>query len=109
MNGCVNTDEASVTFYDCTGIEEHSDSKLIDVYPNPGTGDFSVKSMSLPTGSYDLAVFDAKGNKVYAENGIVVENEFNRNLNLKHLSNGIYILQIINNQNSYSKQIIIKK
>lgn len=109
MNGCVNTDEASVTFYDCTGIEEHSDSKLIDVYPNPGTGDLSVKSMSLPTGSYDLAVFDAKGNKVYAENGIVVENEFNRNLNLKHLSNGIYILQIKNNQNSYSKQIIIKK
>jgi len=108
-NGCITTDDASITFYDCTGLDEFPDSKLIELYPNPNTGQFAIRSQSIPAGRYDLSIFEVHGKQVYSESGINVENEFLHPLNLSHLTNGMYILYLKNNQNGFSRRFIINK
>jgi PKD repeat protein len=108
-NGCVASDSAVVNFYDCTGIEEMADSKLIELFPNPSTGNFALRSLSLAPGSYDILVFDAPGRIVYSENGIRVTDDFIHQMNLAYLDNGIYFLLLKSKQNGYSKRFIINK
>ena len=108
-NGCITTDNALVTFYDCTGINELSDSKLLELYPNPSTGQFSIRSQSITSGSYDLTIFDALGKLVHSEMGLSVAKEFQHSLNITNLSNGIYVLHLKNKANGYSKRFIINK
>jgi len=108
-NGCITTDSALITFYDCTGIEELPESKLIDLYPNPNTGQFAVKSQSIPEGVYDLTVIDATGKQVHLETGLTIDNNFMHLLDLTHLKNGIYLLQLKNKQNSFNKLFIINR
>lgn len=108
-NGCVTTDNFFITFFDCTGIEEMPDSKLIELYPNPSTGQFAIRSQSIPTGKYDLNVFNSLGKLMYSEAGLEIENEFLHPLNLTHLTNGIYILQLKNKQTGFSKRFVINK
>jgi PKD repeat protein len=108
-NGCITTDDASINFYDCTGIEEMADSKIIELYPNPSTGQFAIRSQSLPAGKYDLTISDARGKLVYSEAELNIENEFLHPINVSHLTNGIYILQLKNKLTGYSKRFIINK
>lgn len=42
--GCKSTNEISVTFHDCAGIDEHSLTDFILVYPNPADDLFFVKA-----------------------------------------------------------------
>ncbi len=108
-NGCVNTDNVSVSFFDCTGLDEFTDSNLIELYPNPSTGQFAIRSTSLPAGKYDLLVYDVRGKKVYSESRVNVENELMHSLDLSDLKNGMYVLQIKNKQSAFSKRFVINK
>jgi hypothetical protein len=108
-NGCVTIADASVSFYDCTGIEELPDSDLIELYPNPSTGQFAIRSQSIPSGKYDLIVFDVRGKKVHSENRVNVDTQLLHSLDLSDLKNGMYVLQIKNKQTAYSKRFVINK
>ncbi len=109
VNGCVSTDSAVISFYDCTGLEELPDSKLIELFPNPSSGEFTMRSQTIPAGKYDLTVFDALGNLVYSEPGLTIENEFIHSLHLSSLSNGIFVIHLNNKQSGISKRFIINK
>ncbi len=109
VNGCISTDQASVSFFDCTGIEEYADSKLIELYPNPSTGQFSIRSQAIPAGKYDLNVYDLNGRLLYTESGLNIEKEFLHSLNLLQFTNGIYILKLKNKQTGFSKRFVINK
>jgi PKD repeat protein len=108
-NGCSAIDSALITFYDCTGINELPGSNLIELYPNPSTGQFAIRSQSIPSGKYDLSVFDSRGKMVYSELSLNIENEFLHSLNLSALPNGIYVLNLKNKTTGYSKRFIINK
>lgn len=107
-NGCIATDQASISFFDCTGIEEQMDSKILELYPNPSTGQFAIRSSSIPAGKYELSVFEVHGKIVYSET-VNIEDEFLHPLDLSKLSNGIYVLHLKNKQNGYYKRFIINK
>lgn len=109
VNGCISTDSAVVSFFDCTGLEELPDSKLIELYPNPNTGQFAVRSQSIPAGKYGLTVFDVYGKLVYSESGLNVTAEFLHPLNLAFLTNGIYMLYLKNERTGYDKRFVISK
>jgi hypothetical protein len=109
-NGCITVDDAKVTFFNCTGIDEMADSKIIELYPNPNTGQFAIRSQSLPSGNYELNVYDVRGKLVYSEAELNVQTGLNHPLNLNKLGNGVYVLQVRNSNNtSYNKRFIINR
>ena len=83
-------------------IEKHEVSKLSDVhiFPNPSEGIFTIT-----TGldeSYNIVVYNVSGNKVYE-----IDNFNDGQLNLNHLSQGVYYIKINTGNNSLAKKIVV--
>lgn len=93
--------------YAHVGIEEKQESKIAEfnIYPNPSNGVFNIdfKGETLPTHA-QIHVFDFTGRMVYKGN-------YSNKVDLKELSSGIYILQIIDNTKGINLQrkIIISR
>ena len=72
----------------------------ISIYPNPGTDVLHLKE--IPAGS-DVLVYDMKGIKV------IQQSCDNGNISVSKLSQGLYIIRILNNGNEILNQLFIKK
>jgi hypothetical protein len=107
--GCASTKSLNVSFFDCTGIEEPASSSALELYPNPSTGQISVRSSTLPAGTYSLKVYSALNKLVYHLENIQVTGTFDKSLNLKQLTNGMYLLRMENPTSNWSKQFIISR
>ena len=64
-NQCVKRDTISVTFVNCTGIEEHENNLSLNVYPNPGKGDFNILLNALEDDVVDVMVISQAGVILY--------------------------------------------
>lgn len=109
IHGCSGTDTVSVNFYDCTGIEEPGKSSGFEIYPNPGNGLITIHSKTVPAGEYSLKVYNAINALVYSESTISVKGEFSKNIDLRNLASGVYLMRFENSANSWSKQMIIRR
>jgi hypothetical protein len=109
VNSCISTKSLKVTFFDCTGIEEPNGSFAIELYPNPNTGQFSIRSNSIPSGNYRLRIYNALSSVVYTEDNVRVDTGFQKPLDLKNLPNGMYLLRLENTSNGWSKQFILNR
>ncbi len=83
-----------------TGITEYSTDNDVKVYPNPTDGHFNI---SLSAGEATVIVNNVLGDKVYQT---VVHNAQSE-IDLSAQPNGIYFLQIITEQGTTNKKIII--
>ena len=81
--------------------------KTFVIYPNPSNGEFYV---DFPK-KYDqitVKVYDMTGRQVAQSKSTQVSIKSHK-INLTHLKNGIYIIKIQVDQDTFSKKIIIKK
>jgi hypothetical protein len=87
----------------CTGVEENNGAG-ISVYPNPGTGLFTLSLSNLSDVS--IQVFSVDGKLVYSEqvNGAVASKE----LDLTSLTTGFYHVRVSNETMSFTKKLIKK-
>lgn len=81
----------------------------ISIYPNPSQGVFSVDLFQKEAADVSLALIDLRGNILYSEKTRGVKGQYNRELDLSSLSDGVYVLQVDTPTERYSKKIIIKK
>jgi hypothetical protein len=78
----------------------------VNIYPNPSTG---IITVNLPTGKHGSSIFiiDVMGKTVYSEN-IKNLNFQKHNLNLEHLGQGIYSINVISDEQLSTQKIIIQ-
>ncbi len=101
-NGCSDFAVLPFTVNCFVGINEIEFDGQMNVYPNPTKGAFSITSKSDMNGTIEL--FDMNGQRIHSE---TVKNEIKKDLTLKNLAPGAYLLKITSDNVVYSGKVNI--
>ena len=83
-------------------------SSALQIYPNPSAGKISLEAGSIEPGLYILSISDITGKEVYRQASEVwFSGRVNSNLELD-LENGIHILTLEGENNTYQAKLIIR-
>ena len=72
------------------------------VFPNPSTGIFTIKSES-NTENTVISIYDLNGRELFSVKSEKLNNQI---LELSSLQNGVYILNILDGNNKFSKKLV---
>lgn len=100
-NNCSNMASDVMTVDACTGIQTLN-AELVSIYPNPSNGLVVVKT---PVLNAQVSVFDINGKKVLTQ----TTTSFETSLDLSHLANGVYQLNIVSENSSINHKVMINK
>lgn len=103
--GCAGTAGVTVFVYPCVGIEE-TDKLDVVVSPNPSNGSVRVSTGILNT-RIKVRVFDEAMRVVYFDENVDSDEAGSVNLILTHLEEGIYFLEIFNEEEQFVVKVII--
>lgn len=78
----------------------------LNLYPNPNNGTFSIEPHTPFAGKVELTVFNALGKLVWQS---VKHNVIRETINLEGLSEGLYFMRMLSDNNLATKRFIIKK
>ena len=79
----------------------------LDVYPNPTRDIFNVSFVSEEVQTLSIRVLNIVGEVIYEESLEEFVGEYTKKISLSDYSNGIYILEIIDNNQSSTRKIIL--
>lgn len=92
-NGCP-TSTYTLEFTLQTGVEEHSIFDVLDVYPNPGKGQFTIRGI-LPTNEdVSIELTNMLGQALQPAVIINSTNNFNQSMDISQYANGVYFIRI---------------
>jgi hypothetical protein len=81
--------------------EEATDMPTMDVYPNPGHGDFTIQYLGNLAAISNVQLFNAQGQCVYATT------QFNGAINLVNNKPGVYLLKITLNDGTHLNRSLV--
>ena len=108
-NGCRGADTIMVEFQDCTGIGELAGVSNINLYPNPGQGDFSLRIETKKAMDLNIKVYNNRGVEVFEQEGLRVVNSELIHMDLTSQPSGIYMVTVYNNEGKWIEKLIIRK
>ena len=92
-NGCP-TSTSVLEFTIQVGIDEYSIFDALDVYPNPGKGEFTVRGVLPTTEDVTIEVTNMLGQALQPTIRISNTNDFNQPVNIGGFANGVYFIRI---------------
>jgi PKD repeat protein len=107
-NGCFKTDSIKISFVPCTGLEEINNNVSVVVFPNPAQDQINIKFTSVGPETLKVSVVNILGEIVRDETSVNINGSKDLQINLRDLSDGVYLLKFDNNTTSASHQIVIK-
>ncbi len=93
------------TYFHNASIDELSNIS-VNVFPNPNDGAFNVTMDEVFTTEVTVTVSDLSGRIVYQE---VVSNQTELSIQLTDVTNGVYILELSNEEASASSRIVVRR
>ena len=106
-DGCTDSANIAIAFKDCTGIEELASSIGISIYPNPNQGNFTIELHSKQPTSVNMRILNLFSQQVFALDNLKVNQQALQNIYLDQLPNGIYILVIETNGQTFTQKFVI--
>ncbi len=91
-----------------TGIEDDENKNVINIYPNPSSGEVYINFNLPEKGEVLIDIFNAQGQSVKSTRKNYSAGMVNEKINSENLAAGIYNVQIQLNDNKYSRKIIIR-
>jgi hypothetical protein len=109
QNTCGDGTDTSktVTVATCGGIPEKGINRNISVYPNPTEGVLYI-AIKIQMQQLDLILSDINGHEVYRESGQNLQAGYVMKIDLSKFAKGIYILKLMNNDQSYTEKIVVR-
>jgi hypothetical protein len=103
-NGCMNMDTLSIIVENCTtGMEQLSiNNEQLTVYPNPAITSLTL-TLSKGEGTISIEIYNMTGECVYRQ----ISTSPNCQIDVSSVSEGIYNLQIVNQQIVNNKRLVI--
>jgi uncharacterized repeat protein (TIGR02059 family) len=90
-----------------TKVNYDSSSNIINLYPNPSNGTFSIDFLvPLENEKNEIVISDMNGNEIQREP--VTQEETTKEISMINPKTGIYILTLISNQILVTKKIIVR-
>ncbi len=87
-NGCTTAAFTVVEVKDILGI-------TLQLYPNPNDGQFTVTGITQTDAPLDITIFNHQGKTMYQGQAIPERSKFKKEIDLRGVASGVYILQII--------------
>jgi hypothetical protein len=87
------------------GIDEITDSAIINVYPNPSSSEWNVEIKDY-SGEYRAKIISPSGDIILESSGILDHEKNNFTLKNDSLTTGMYILIVETNNNSLVKKVL---
>ncbi|MES2134520.1 MAG: T9SS type A sorting domain-containing protein [Bacteroidota bacterium] len=86
-------------------------SKVFNVYPNPGSGEFTIKYDLLKRSDVKITIFNMNGSLIKSVVNIAgqYEGQYHVPVNLNELPNGIYIVSFINGGTQSTERLVIAR
>jgi hypothetical protein len=81
----------------------------VSIFPNPTTGQFSIKYVSDTEATVTVTIFDITGKSVMSDQFDVTEGENLRNLILDNTPNGLYMIDINDGSNRTIQKLLLNK
>ena len=105
-NSNSTTTSAPIEFDVGSNIKYDANSEIINLYPNPNDGHFSIEFITpLQNEKSEILITDLAGKQVYA--GPVLKEETLKQFDLSNIKSGIYVMMIITKELLVTKKIII--
>jgi hypothetical protein len=106
QNCITRSTESTVEFKDCSGISD-IEANVIEVYPIPSTGLFTLKFNQDNTESFKITVFDAAGNMVYHQDNVNTSTDQHQ-INLTGQPSGTFNL-VVEGKTTIQRKLIINR
>lgn len=91
-----------------TGIGENTENEIFSVYPNPGTGVFSMSLRNASSPYFTVEVYNLTGSKVFEQQHQTFGNEGKSRLDLTSLPKGMYLIRLYEGNAAYTKRLVIE-
>ena len=101
--GCSAT---SATFI-ATGIQEHVSATTLSVFPNPNNGIFDLSISTAAEQDYELNVYNALGQVVYAQKLSNVSGTLHKTVDIAINGSGVYLISLTDGKYRSVKKVII--
>jgi PKD repeat protein len=90
--------------------ESEAEEVALVVYPNPSNGSFSIRVTTSHAGIFDLKIVNAIGELVQEVNDIQIIEVYQRKLDLRNLTDGIYSIILIGTESiTIEKTVILRE
>ena len=81
----------------------------IRLFPNPSSGAFSIRAKQIQDKKISVEVFTMSGQLVYGRGSRIGANDYTELIDLKKLSQGIYVVRITIDDKSYTRRIVLQE
>ncbi|MEO5569738.1 MAG: kelch repeat-containing protein, partial [Bacteroidia bacterium] len=91
-----------------TGIQENNFTNELLVFPNPTNSSLTISFQSSSKQNIELRIYNTLGKQIYLEKAAIASGKFEKEINVKKLSDGIYFLQVKMAETIISKKVVIQ-
>jgi len=109
INFCANTAEDIITVTPNVGIQSILNKEGVNIYPNPNTGNFTLRLNIGNHNNVNIQVFDALNKLVFKEENKSIENGNEFQFDFDHFAEGLYYIKLTSNDFNYVEKLVIKK
>ncbi|PCI93227.1 MAG: hypothetical protein COB15_16775 [Flavobacteriales bacterium] len=103
-NSCINSDTTIITVDICTGLNLSSTDFGIIIYPNPGTGQFTIEKPNDLNKEVQIKLLDATSKLILEK--VIPMGKQKVKMDIRNHSKGIYHLHLIIDDEQFVKQIL---
>ncbi len=106
-NSCTNSDTAVVELSLWTNIITNK-GWIIEMYPNPTTGEFKLNIAGIKTNKVQLSIYNSSGKLLFVKDSYLKGNELQELLDISNFTKGIYLIRITDGKDYLTKKIILE-